>query len=76
MIVHNTSHSPARIGSDVMHELAHLLLDHEPGTMFFGLNNVALRSHDKGQEEEATWLGGCFLLPREAPVTNLANSTR
>ena len=26
---------------------------------------LALRAHDKAQEEEASWLAGCLLLPRE-----------
>jgi len=29
-------------------------------------SGVALRTHNKEQEEEANWLSGCILLPREA----------
>jgi Zn-dependent peptidase ImmA (M78 family) len=28
-------------------------------------NDLALRTHDQAQEEEANWLAGCLLLPRE-----------
>jgi IrrE N-terminal-like domain len=67
LIVYNHSHSPARQNSDLMHELSHLLLNHEPGMTFVDPNSgLAIRAHDKSQEEEAAWLSGCLLLPREA----------
>jgi Zn-dependent peptidase ImmA (M78 family) len=54
---------PGRTNSDIGHELAHLLLDHDvreiqqlAGHTFF--------TCDPEQEEEATWLAGCLLLPR------------
>ena len=67
LIVYNPSHSLARQNSDLMHELSHLLLNHVPGMTFIDPHSgLALRSHDKLQEEEASWLSGCLLLPREA----------
>lgn len=67
LIVYNPTHSPARQNSDLMHELSHILLNHEPGMTFVDPNSgLALRAHDKAQEEEASWLAGCLLLPREA----------
>ena len=52
-----------------MHELAHLLLGHEPSTVFFaGQENLALRGFNKAAEEEADWLAGALLLPRDALV--------
>jgi Zn-dependent peptidase ImmA (M78 family) len=48
-----------------MHELAHLLLEHEPGNVFFGANGLALRTHNKDQEDEARWFAACLLLNRE-----------
>jgi len=67
LIVYNPGHSPARQNSDLMHELSHLLLGHEPGMTFIDPHSeLALRTHDKVQEEEASWLSGCLLLPREA----------
>lgn len=66
VIVFNPEHTLRRQSNDIMHELAHILLEHTPGNMFFGANGVALRSHDKVQEEEAKWLAGALLLPRES----------
>lgn len=67
LIVYNPEHSPARQNSDLMHELAHLFLGHEPGMTFIDpQSGMALRTHDKNQEEEASWLSGCLLLPRDA----------
>jgi Zn-dependent peptidase ImmA (M78 family) len=66
VIIRNPAHSPERSASDVMHELAHVLLEHEPGNVFFGPNGMALRTHNKDQEDEARWLSGCLLLPRES----------
>jgi hypothetical protein len=66
LIVYNPKHSAARQNSDLMHELAHILLDHKPTMMFMDPNNdLALRAHNQAQEEEANWLAGCLLLPRE-----------
>jgi len=66
VIVFNTSHSRRRQVSTLLHEMAHVLLDHTPGNMFFGANGLALRTFDKTQESEADWLAGCLLLPRDA----------
>ncbi len=65
VIIRNPAHSPERSASDVMHELAHIILEHEPGNVFFGLNGMVLRTHNKDQEDEARWLSGCLLLSRE-----------
>ena len=52
-----------------MHELAHLLLGHEPSTVFFaGQESLALRGFNKSAEDEADWLAGALLLPRDALV--------
>ena len=68
-IILNPNHRRGRYSSDVMHELAHLLLGHEPSTMFFaGEENLALRGFNKAAEEEADWLAGALLLPRDALV--------
>ena len=68
-IILNPNHRLGRYSSDVMHELAHLLLGHKPSTMFFaGQENLALRGFNKAAEEEANWLAGALLLPRDALV--------
>lgn len=68
-IILNPNHRRGRYSSDVMHELAHLLLGHDPSTMFFaGQENLALRGFNKAAEEEANWLAGALLLPRDALV--------
>jgi Zn-dependent peptidase ImmA (M78 family) len=67
LIVVNTSHALTRRNSDLAHELAHLILGHEPSMMFASPGSgIALRTHNKEQEDEANWLAGCLLLPRDA----------
>jgi hypothetical protein len=66
IVIYNPAHTPARRSSDLMHELAHILLEHKPGNMFFGSGGLALRTHDRDQEDEARWLSACLLLPRES----------
>lgn len=66
IIIFNPAHSLMRQSSDLMHELAHILLDHTPGNMFFGVGGLALRTHNREQEDEARWLSSCLLLPRES----------
>jgi hypothetical protein len=67
LIVVNTAHAPTRRNSDLAHELAHVILGHEPSMMFASPGSgIALRTHNKEQEDEANWLAGCLLLPRDA----------
>ena len=69
-IIVNPNHRGGRYSSDVMHELAHLLLGHQPSTMFFAADgDMALRGYDRSAEEEANWLAAALLLPREALVS-------
>ncbi len=69
-IIVNPNHRGGRYSSDVMHELAHLLLGHTPRSWFFaGSEDLALRAYDPAAEEEANWLAGALLLPREALVS-------
>lgn len=65
LLVYNPAHSPARTSNDLMHELAHILLNHRPTLVFIAPHSrLALRTYDKDQEDEANWLAGCLLLPR------------
>jgi hypothetical protein len=75
LIVYNPAHSAARQNSDLMHELAHVLLGHKPTRVFIDPHTgLALRTHDKEQEEEASWLAGSLMLPREVLLHIKANS--
>lgn len=66
IIVH-PGHRGGRYSSDVMHELAHILLGHQPGIMFFaGEAGQALRGYNQSAEAEADWLAATLLLPRDA----------
>jgi Zn-dependent peptidase ImmA (M78 family) len=66
LIVINSSHAATRTNSSLAHELAHILLGHEPSMMFMSPGSgLALRTHNEEQEEEANWLAGSLLLPRD-----------
>ena len=68
-VVFNPTHTDGRHSSNVMHELSHLILGHDPTTMFFvGEGELALRGYNSDIEEEANWLAGALLLPRDALV--------
>jgi Zn-dependent peptidase ImmA (M78 family) len=67
LIVTNPRHAATRRNSTLAHELAHVLLGHDPSRMFVTpRSGVALRTHNTEQEEEANWLVSCLLLPRAA----------
>jgi hypothetical protein len=69
LIIHNPQHSVGRQNSDLAHELAHLILEHEPSKLVLSQDGtMVLRSFDEKQDEEANWLGWCLLLPRLALV--------
>lgn len=67
LVIYNPVHSNGRISSDIMHELAHIIRGHEPTRLIMSSDGgMALRTFDQQQEDEANWLGGCLLLPRDA----------
>jgi len=67
LIVVNSTHAPTRINSSLGHEIAHVILGHEPSMMFITpQSGMTLRTYNKDQEDEANWLAGCILLPRPA----------
>ncbi len=50
-----------------MHELSHLIRDREPSQIILSATGeFAMRSFDPKQEDEANWLNGTLLLPRDA----------
>ena len=72
LLIYNPRKSKGRRASDIMHELAHFLLDHKPTTIIMSEEmDLAIRSFDKKQEDEANWLAWAVLLPRDALVACL-----
>ena len=63
VVVYNPLSAKSRRRSDLAHELAHVLLDHELSRIE-KLGDITFLSCDTVQEEEAAWLSGCLLLPR------------
>ena len=63
VVVYNPLSAKSRQRSDLAHELAHTLLEHELSRVE-KLGDVTFLSCDSTQEEEAAWLSGCLLLPR------------
>jgi len=66
IIVANPQHSVGRCSNSIMHELAHVLLEHSGSRVFVTEDGFALRDYNDKQEEEADWLAGSLLLPRTA----------
>ena len=67
VIIYNSEHSIKRRASDLMHEFAHILCSHELTQLILSQDGkIEMKSFDKNQEDEAAWLGGCLLLPKQA----------
>ncbi len=67
IVIFNPKKSSGRQSSDIIHELAHVILGHEPATVVLSQDGqLATRTFDQKQEDEANWLGWALLLPREA----------
>lgn len=65
LVILNSGHSEARQRSSLAHELAHLILNHATDRTQLSHEGLLFRgAFDREQEEEATWLGGCLLVPR------------
>lgn len=64
-IVLNPQHSPARRSSDLMHELSHIIREHDFGNISWH-GDYALRSFDNLQELEANWFASALLLTKDA----------
>ena len=63
VVVYNPLHEEGRTNSNIAHELAHLLLEHNVRNVE-SVGNFKFLTCDSEQEDEADWLGGCLLLPR------------
>lgn len=65
MIVHNDTHHPYRQNSNIMHEIAHILLGHPSRPPFTG---DGCRNFDAVLEKEANELGFAILIPKRAAL--------
>ncbi len=72
VVVYNPVSARSRRNSDIAHELSHVLLNHELSRVE-KLGDFAFLSCDPTQEEEAAWLSGCLLLPRELLLAGVRN---
>ena len=63
LIIYNPTHAETRYEANIMHELAHLLLGHQP-IRFHQLSvGLLVREYSVSNEEAATYLGGCLQIP-------------
>ncbi len=63
LIIYNPTHGATRYESNVMHELAHLLLDHQPICFHQLSGGLLAREFRVADEEAAKYLGGCLQIP-------------
>nr|WP_269141276.1 ImmA/IrrE family metallo-endopeptidase [Sphingomonas sp. IC-56] len=67
VVVLNSAHSRERRAATLMHELAHIILEHVPADVDVSPSGLVLLSDfSRDQEDEADWLGGALLLPEAA----------
>ena len=72
LIIHNQVHSPARQQSNLMHELGHILCEHEVSAIDVNMGFPALMRHyPEEQELEAECMGATLHLPRPALLNAL-----
>lgn len=68
-IVLNPAHAITRQRNDLMHELAHIELEHAPARVEVSETGLLLLSdYSDEQEQEADWLAAALLLPREGLI--------
>lgn len=65
LIIHNEAHAPTRQANDIVHEIAHCLLEHPPSPV---ADHLGCRRWDNTLEDEANWLAGALLVPREGAL--------
>ena len=66
LVILNSGHPGTRQANSLAHELAHIILNHTSDDVQVSQEGFLFRNRfDKGQEEEADWLAGCLLVPRE-----------
>jgi Zn-dependent peptidase ImmA (M78 family) len=67
IIYYNPYHAPTRFESTIMHELAHVILEHPPEKVSI-VHNELIREADKQKEAEADFLGSCLQIPRRGII--------
>lgn len=66
-VILNSSHSLARKNNDLSHELAHIILNHEPTQLVQIPGGKMMISHYRREyEDEADYLGAALLVPRNS----------
>jgi len=65
LIVANPVHSPGRQASNIVHEVSHLLLDHQPSGAVI---EAGCRRWNAIMEREADWQAGELLVPRQGAL--------
>jgi Zn-dependent peptidase ImmA (M78 family) len=63
LVIYNPTHAATRYESNVMHELAHLLLGHQPIRFHRLSGGLLVREYRVTDEEAAKYLGGCLQIP-------------
>lgn len=63
VIVYSPLSSPGRASSDIAHEVAHIVLDHQVNQIE-QVGALTFFTCDPDEEQEANWLSACVLLPR------------
>ena len=66
LVILNSGHPETRQANSLAHELAHIILNHRSDDAKVSREGLLFRNRfDEEQEDEANWLAGCLLLPRE-----------
>lgn len=63
IIIYNPTHALTRRESDIMHEVSHLLLGHQPIRLRRIGEGLVAREYRSKDEKEAAYLGGCLQIP-------------
>lgn len=65
LVILNSGHPGTRQANSLVHELAHIILNHTSDDVQVSQEGFLFRNRfDKEQEDEADWLAACLLLPR------------
>lgn len=67
LIIINSAHARTRQNNSIAHEISHIVLRHEPARMYVTPDGLMMMSeYNVSHEDEANWLAGTILLPRDA----------